>query len=160
MRINILVLWDSLALFAPGAGLGRGSQEVPGFAIGFVFGIAAVGREQNLFLMVNGFDRQDVPGVGGNDVGREEVQTITRVWEAVRGEVAFVGVTSFVLGAFDLDAQEASAVLDGEVVGRSVPEGAGDDEAMLGGLGHEQHFGPFAAQFGVCDINALIHLEA
>jgi hypothetical protein len=31
---------------------------------------------------------------------------------------------------------------------------------MLGGLGHEQHFGPFATQFGVCDINALIHLEA
>jgi len=49
------------------------------------------------------------------------------VGEAVRVEVAFVGVAALAGGAFDLDAEEASVVVDGEVVGGAVSAGASED---------------------------------
>ena len=55
------------------------------------------------------------------------------------------------LGAFDLDAEEAAEVVDGEVVGGVVSPGAGDEESELGGAGHERSR-PFAACFGVGDV--------
>ena len=67
------------------------------------------------------------------------------------GDVAFVGASAFVLGAFDLDALHAAVVFDQEVVGGGVSPGAGDDEAVLGGAGGEAKFGPFAAEFAVLD---------
>ena len=63
--------------------------------------------------------------------------------------MAFVGVAALAGGAFDLDAEEASVVVDGEVVGSGVSPGFGDAESLLGGAGHEAHFGPLSALFGV-----------
>ena len=42
--------------------------------------------------------------------------------------MAFVGVAAVEDGAFDLDAEEASAVFEGEVVGGHVSPGLGDAE--------------------------------
>ena len=50
-----------------------------------------------------------------------------------------------------LDAEEASAMFDDDVVGRAVAPGLGDAESELGGAGHETQFGPLAARFGVAD---------
>ncbi len=53
-------------------------------------------------------------------------------------------------GAFDLDAAEASAIVDDEVVGGGVSPGLGDG-SELDGASQETEFGPFAALFGVTD---------
>ena len=54
-------------------------------------------------------------------------------------------------GAFDLDAAEASAMVDDEVVRSGVSPGLGDAECELDGASRETEFGPFAALFGVTD---------
>jgi hypothetical protein len=74
----------------------------------------------------------------------------------VVGDVALVGASAFVFGAFDLDAEEASVVLDGEVVAGHVSPGLGDAESVLGGAGHEAEFCPFAPELGVLDIDTLV----
>ena len=56
-------------------------------------------------------------------------------------------------GAFDLDADEASAVREGEIEGGGVSPWLGDDEAEFGGTGHETEFGPFASLFGVANVH-------
>jgi hypothetical protein len=50
------------------------------------------------------FDGEDVPGVGGDYVGGEEVDLVGAVGDSVGVEVAFVGVAAVEDGAFDLDA--------------------------------------------------------
>lgn len=54
-------------------------------------------------------------------------------------------------GAFDLDAAEASAVVDSEVVGSAVAPGFADAESEFGGASHETKLGPFAALLRVAD---------
>jgi hypothetical protein len=103
-------------------------------------------------LVGDGLDGDDVPGVGGDDEGGDEVDLVGAVGDAVGGDAAAVGIPAFLLGAFDLDAEEAAEVVDGEVVGSVVSPGAGDAESELGGAGHETEFGPFAACFGVGDV--------
>jgi len=61
-------------------------------------------------------------------------------------------MSALVAGAFDLDTEEASVVLDGEVVGRHISPGLGDAEAVLSGASHEAQFGLFAPCFGVRNI--------
>jgi len=61
------------ALRAPGTVQGRGAKEVPGFAVASVLGMPAVRRKEDLSLSVSGADGDDVPGVGGNDVGGDEI---------------------------------------------------------------------------------------
>ena len=70
--------------------------------------------------MVGGGQWEDVPGVGGDYVGGDEVDAGGGVGDSVGGDVAFVGVAALVQRAFDLDADEVSVVVDGEVVGGSV----------------------------------------
>ena len=65
--------------------------------------------------------------------------------------MAFVGVAAVEDGAFDLDAAEASAMVDDEVVGSGVSPGLGDAESELDGASRETEFGPFTALFGVTD---------
>ena len=102
-------------------------------------------------------DRDDVPDIRVSDVCGDEVQLIPSIQHsAVPGDVAPVRVTTFVHGAFDLDAEEASVVLDGEVVASHVSPGLGDAESVLGGAGHEAEFGPFAPELGVLDIDTLV----
>ena len=140
------------AVGAPGA-IGRGrTKEVPSFAVAIVLGIFAMRRKKDLSLSVGGADGDDVPGVGGNDVGGDEVEASAGVGRAVGSDVAFIGMSALVAGAFDLDAEEASVVFDGEIVGRHVSPGLGDAEAVLGGASHEAQFGPFAPRFGVRNI--------
>ena len=49
--------------------------------------------------MVGGQDWQDVPGVGGDYVGGEEVDLVGAVGDSVGVEVAFVGVAAVEDGA-------------------------------------------------------------
>jgi hypothetical protein len=70
--------------------------------------------------------------------------------------VAFVGGAALVQSAFDLDAEEVSVVVDGEVVRGAVTPGLGDVESVLGGAGHEAQFGPLAARFGLLNVDPSI----
>jgi hypothetical protein len=126
-------------------------QQAPGFAVLFVFGARAVRGEEDVGLAVGGADGEDIPGVGGDDVGGDEVDVAWRVGDAVGIEVAFVGVAAMEDGALDLDAAEATAVVGGEVVRGGVSPGLGDAETEFGSAGHEAEFGPLAARFGVAD---------
>jgi len=105
-------------------------------------------------LAFDGLDREDVPGVGGDHVGGDEVDLVAGIWDVVGGEVAAVGVPSLGLGAFDLHANEAALVLDGEIVWGVVAPGFGDAQAEFGGAGHEAQFYPLAARLGVTDDDA------
>ncbi len=106
-------------------------------------------------MVGDGLDGEDVPGVGGDYVGGDEVDLVGAVGDSVGGDAATVGVPAFLLGAFDLDAAEAAAVVGGEVVGGGVSPGRGDAEAELGGAGHETELRPLAAGFGVLDIHSF-----
>ena len=99
---------------------------------------------------------EDVPGVGGDDVGGEEVDLVGAVGESVGIEVAFVGVAALEDGAFDLDADEVSAVCEGEIERGHVSPGLGDDEAEFGGASHETQLRPLAPRLGVADVHPWI----
>ena len=105
--------------------------------------------------MVGGGQGEDVPGVGGDDVGGDEVDAGGGVGDSVGGDVAFVGVSALVQRAFDLDAEEVAVMVDGEVVGGAVAAGAGEDESAFGGAELETEFGPFSAEFGMRDVGAF-----
>jgi len=107
-------------------------------------------------LVVGGLEGEDVPGVGGDYVGGEEVDLVGAVGDSVGVEVAFVGAAAVEDGAFDLDAGEVAVVFEGEVEGGHVSPGLGDDEAEFGGAGHETPFGPLAARLGVADVHTWI----
>jgi len=132
---------------------------VPGFLVAGVFGIFAVGGEEDVGLTVGGGQREDVPGVGGDDVGGDEVDAGRGVGDSVGADVALVGGAALVQGAFDLDADEVSVVVDGEVVRGAVAPGLGDVESVLGGAGHEAQFGPLSAGFGVLNVDPSIGHE-
>ncbi len=100
---------------------------MPGFFVLGVFGILAVGGEEDVGLVVGGGEGEDVEDVGWDDVGGEEVDLVGGVGDAVVVEVAFVGVAAVVDGALDLDAEEAAVVVDYEVVGGVVSVGLGED---------------------------------
>jgi hypothetical protein len=128
-------------------------QQMPGFFVGGVFGFIAVGGEEDIGLGVGGGEGEDVPDVGGDDVGGEEVDLGGSVGDAVVVEAAAVGIFLAALeGAFDLHAEEVAEMVDGEVVGSVVSPGLGEDEAEFGGAEHEAEFGPFAAEFVVRDV--------
>src|SRR4051812_15782431 len=121
-----------------------------------MLGIVAVGAEEDFGLVGDCLDGDDVPGVGGDDVGGDEVDLGGGVGDSVGGDAAAVGVPAFLLGAFDLDAAEAGVVFGGEVVGGGVSPGLGDAEAKGGGAGHEAELRPLAAGLGVADVHAFI----
>ena len=60
-------------------------------------------------MVGDGLDGDDVPGVGGDYVGGDEVDLGGGVGDSVGGDAAAVGVPAFLAGAFDLDAAEAGA---------------------------------------------------
>ncbi len=126
-------------------------QQVPGLFVLFVLCMIGVRGQEDVGLGVGGFDGEDIPSVGGDDIGGDEVDVTGRVRNSVGVEVAFVGVAAMEDGAFDLDAAEASAVVDDEVVGGGVSPRLGDAESELDGASRETEFGPFAALFGVTD---------
>jgi hypothetical protein len=111
-----------------------------------------VGGEDYGGLVVGGADGEDVPGVGGDDEGGEEVELVGAVDDVAGADGADVGVVALVEGAFDLDAAEGAVVVGGDVVGRGFSPGLGDAEAALDGGLEEAEFGPLAAEFGVRDV--------
>lgn len=133
---------------------GSALQQVPGFAVLLVLGVGAVRGEEDVGLGVGGADGENVPSVGGDDVGGDEVDVAWGVGDSVGVEVTFVGVAAVEDGAFDLDAAEAAAVVGDEVVGGGVSPGLGDAESEFGGAGHEAQFGPLAARLSEADGHA------
>jgi hypothetical protein len=115
-----------------------------------------VGGEHYVDSAFQGGGGNDVPDVGFDYVGGDEVDLVLGVGDAVVGDVAFVGASAFVFGAFDLDAEEVAVVFDGEVVAGHVSPGLGDAESVLGGAGHEAQFGPLAPEFGVLDVDSFV----
>ena len=117
-----------------------------------------MGAEEDIGLGMGGGEGEDVPDVGGDDVGGEEVDLRGGVGGAVVVEAAAVGLFLAALqGALDLDAEEVAEVVDGEVVGSGVSPGLGENEAELGGALHETEFGPLSAEFGELDVGAFEH---
>jgi hypothetical protein len=106
--------------------------------------------------VVGGFDGEDVPGVGGDDVGGEEVDLVGAIGDSVGVEVAFVGVAAVEDGAFYLDADEEAAVEEGEIEGGGVSPRLGDDEAEFGGTRHEAQLRPLASGLRVADVHPWI----
>src|ERR1700690_1776335 len=102
------------------------AELVPGFFVLGEFGILAVGGEHYVDSAFQGCGRNDVPDIGFDYVGGDEVYLVAGVGDAVVGDVAFVGASAFIFGALDLDAEEAAVVFDGEVVAGHVSPGLGD----------------------------------
>ena len=116
-----------------------------------------MGGEDYGGLAVGGADGEDVPGVGGDDEGGEEVELVGAVDDVAGADGADVGVVALVEGAFDLDAAKEAVVVGGDVVGGGFSPGLVAAEAALGGALHEAEFGPLSAEFGVRDMLAVGH---
>ncbi len=93
-----------------------------------------------------GGDRQNVPGVHGNNMGDEGVNVVRRVGEfrlAVYGPDGLHVVSPGAErgGAFYLHTPEARSVVEDEVVALAVGPGFGDAESQAGGFEEEGGFG-------------------
>src|SRR5579863_4019886 len=111
-----------------------------------------MGRENYCGLVVGGLDGEDVPGVGGDYVGGEEVQLVGGVEDVAGADGADIGVAALVDGALDLDAEEVALVIGGYVVGGGFSPGLGDAETEFEGALKKAEFGPLSAEFGVLDV--------
>ena len=133
-----------------GAAEGPGAEEVPGFAVAGVFLAASAGAQvEGAGAASEDGIRDDVPGVERDEVDGEEVEGAGRVGGAsgahdVEAELASAALVE---RGFDLDAEEASVVFDGDVVEGGVAVGFGDAESFAGGAGHETKLGPLPALF-------------
>jgi len=104
-------------------------------------------------------DGEDVPGVGGDDVGDEGVNVFWSVgkfgfapeFASIDGadglDVVSAGAERG--GAFYLDTPEARAVVENEVVALAVGPGFGDSESQAGGFEEEGGFGKVSGLGGV-----------
>ena len=116
-----------------------------------------MGGEDYCGLVVGGADGEDVPGVGGDDEGGEEVELVGAVDDVAGADGADIRVATFVDGAFHLNTEEVAVVVCGDVVGGGFSPGLSDAESALGGALHEAEFGPLSAEFGVLDVFAVGH---
>ena len=127
---------------------------MPGFLVGAVFGIFEVGGEDYCGLVIGGADGEDVPGVGGDDEGGEEVELVGAADDVAGADGADVGVGALVDGALDLHAAEEALIIGDDVVGGGFSPGLVAAESALGGALHETEFGPLSAEFVVLDVLA------
>ena len=74
--------------------------------------------------------------------------------EQAGDEVSGLQVAGLKESGFDLDADEASAEVEDDVVLGGVAARLGDLEAEFGGFGHETKLGPLASLFVVADVHA------
>ena len=133
---------------------------MPGFLVLRVLRFAEVGGEDDGGLVSGGLEGEDVPGVGGDDEGGDEIELVGLVGDMAGTDGADVGMLALVPGALDLDAEEVSVVVDGEVVvGGGVSPGLGQDQAVLGGALHETELRPLAPELGVRDVDPLLGHE-
>ena len=91
---------------------------MPGFFVFFVFGFFQGGEGQG-GLAVCGFQGEDIPGVGGDYQGGDEVQLVGAVGDVAGADGADVGVLALAQGAFDLDAEEVSGAVPSVAVALS-----------------------------------------
>jgi len=139
-------------------------EQVPGFAVGVVVvGLAAaLGIEAEAGEAEDVGEREDEPGIFGDDVGDEEIDFGEGVGDGASVDAA-VGVDAVeaalhLSGRFDLDADEAGTGewaggievggVEDDVVAFAVAEGFGDAEAVAGGGEGEGEFGDLATAFG------------
>jgi hypothetical protein len=115
-----------------------------------------VGGEDYGGLAVGGADGEDVPGVGGDDEGGEEVELVGAVDDVAGADGTDVGVAALVDSALHLNTAEEAVVVGGDVVGGGFSPGLVAAESALAGALHETEFGPLSAEFGVLDVFALI----
>ena len=101
---------------------------------------AGVGEEGEAKGIAEGLDGDDVPEFFGDDVGGEDVDFVGRVGTlgaillpGMGHEGVAVASGDLVAGGFDLDAPEAVAGVEDEVVAVAVSPGLGDAEAFEGG---------------------------
>src|SRR6184192_844157 len=87
-----------------------GAEEMPGFLVLAVFGVAAVGSEEDFGLSVGGMEGDDEPDGDGNDVSGDEVELVRAIGHAVGVNVTFESVAALALGGLDLNAQEVGPV--------------------------------------------------
>lgn len=128
---------------------------MPGFPVFFEAGALAVafGVEAEAHARSHGVDGDYVPDIKRDDVGYEEVDVVG----SVGSFVGLVGVDGLdvvaseaeVGGAFDLNAPEAAAVVEDEVVALAVSPGLGEFEAEAFGFEEEGGFGEFSGALGV-----------
>jgi hypothetical protein len=130
------------------------SEQVPGFLELGVAGVLAGGGEPDVEGLMKSGDGEDVPGVGGDDVGGDKVDLVGGVWALAVADGADVGVQALFAGAFYLHAGEVSVVFDGEVVGGVFSPGLGGAESEFDGAGEETEFGPLSARLGGADAEA------
>jgi hypothetical protein len=145
--------WDVVIFMAVsivGAGYGSAGEEAPGFAVDFEASVAAgVGAEMESRAGNDGVDGDDVPDVFGDDVGDEEVDFVGGVEGAIAAGADVITRSVEAGGALDLDAVEAVAVVDKEVVAVVFAPGLGHGKIEAGGFGEEGGFdGVSEAAFG------------
>ena len=126
---------------------------MPGFAEAFEAAalFASVGIEPEIFA-VGEFDGHDVPEIEGDDVGDDGVHFAggerDHLFFDVNVGVDGVSAMGLIFGRADLNAPEANAGVEDEVVAVGVSPGLGDAEAEADGLAHEGEFSEFSAAFG------------
>jgi hypothetical protein len=100
-----------------------------------------------------GADGEDVPEVERDDVGDEEIDVAGGIDGAGFtdgvGGAGFVGVGAEGVGGLDLDAEEAVAVVEDEIVTLAVAPRFGNAESEGTGFVEESSFAAFAATLGV-----------
>lgn len=101
-----------------------------------------------------------VPGAHRDDVGGEEVDVFDHVkvlGEVVTAKLAEVSGAISHAGGLHLDAHEAAAVVDADVVGERVSVGFEHVISARGGGRHELQFDPLAAFFECAEISPTLH---
>ena len=73
-----------------------------------------MGGEDYCRLVIGGEDGEDVPGVGGDDEGGEEIELVGAVDDVAGADGADVGEVALVEGALDLDAAKEAVVVGGD----------------------------------------------
>src|SRR5579863_7394832 len=108
----------------------------------------AVGSEvERGVALADGGVGENIPVVGGDEVGGEEIDGARSVaavlWAADAETVSTFGMAAH--GAFDLHAEDGTGVFDPDVGAGESAVGAGDFESLASGEGHEVKFGPGSA---------------
>jgi hypothetical protein len=128
-------------------------EQAPGFAEFFEAGalLAAVGIKPQVLAGGEGFDWDDVPDIEWNDVSDDGVYVFGRKCDhfVLHVDVGMhaVAAVGLILGGADLDAPEALAGIEDEVIALAIAPGLGHAKAQPGNLEHEGQLGALSASF-------------
>lgn len=98
------------------------------------------------------FFGDDVPRVLVDDVGSEKVEGAGRIRLVAAAHGADISSSEFGDSGFDLHGHEVAGAAHDEVEAPHLSPGLADRQTELDGAGHENHFGPLAAEFLVGDL--------